>query len=313
MGIDVQEQRHRLHLLVREWYTYHIVHRAQACMAPLPRTDGSDVAARGTSATRTARAQIGLAGELARRWPIDKRLPTPAYLQLHAHLVDAIESGAWPSGQALPSERDLAATLSLSRMTVRRAIEEAVRDGLVEQRRGSGTYVRSRRLEQTIDRVIGFTDEARLLGFKPGSRLLEIATVGADPEVAAALGCAEATSVRRISRVRTADDAPLALQVAYLRPSMHDLDADDLERHASLYAAVEVRYGVTPQRARQTITARLPTRHERRLLDIGRFDPVLALERVTFDADDAPFEYVRSAYRGDRYSLALDLRAPERG
>lgn len=251
--------------------------------------------------------------ELTRRWPIDKRLPTPAYLQLHAHLVESIESGAWPSGQALPSERDMASALGLSRMTVRRAIEEAVRDGLVERRRGSGTYVRSRRLEQTVDRVLGFSDEARLLGFRPGSRLLEVASVGADPEVAAALGCSEATSVRRISRIRTADDAPLALQVAYLRPSMHDLGIDDLERHTSLYAAIEVRFGVTPQRARQTITARLPSRSERRLLDIGRFDPVLALERVTFDADDAPFEYVRSAYRGDRYSLALDLRAPERG
>lgn len=250
--------------------------------------------------------------ELARRWPIDKRLPTPAYLQLHAHLVDAIETGAWPAGQALPSERDLAATLGLSRMTVRRAFEEVVRDGLVEQRRGSGTYVRSRRLEQTVDRVVGFSDEARLLGFQPGSRLLEVAEVGAEAEVAAALGCSEGAVVRRISRVRTADGEPLALQVAYLRPSMLALGAADLERFQSLYAAIEARFGVAPTRARQTIGARLPSRSERRLLDIGRFDPVLALERVTFDADDAPFEYVRSAYRGDRYSLALDLRAPER-
>lgn len=267
---------------------------------------------RSTSLGRRPLGEAGAASELAHHWPIDKRLPTPAYLQLHAHLVEAIESGSWPAGRALPSERELAAALSLSRMTVRRAIEEAVRDGLVEQRRGSGTYVRSRRLEQTVDRVIGFSDEARLLGFRPGSRLLEVATVGADPEVAAALGCAEGTSVRRISRVRTADDAPLALQIAYLRPSMGALGADDLERHQSLYLAVEERFGVAPQRARQTITARLPTRHERRLLEIGRFDPVLALERVTFDTDDAPFEFVRSAYRGDRYALALDLRAPDR-
>lgn len=265
-----------------------------------------------TTRGSTRRTSGGATAELVRRWPIDKRLPTPAYLQLHAHLVDAIETGAWPAGQALPSERDLAATLGLSRMTVRRAFEEVVRDGLVEQRRGSGTYVRSRRLEQTVDRVLGFTDEARLLGFQPGSRLLEIAEVAAEPEVAAALGCAEGTVVRRIGRVRTADGAPLALQIAYLRPSMRSLGGDELERFQSLYAAIEASFGVAPQRARQTITARLPSRSERRLLEIGRFDPVLALERVTFDADDAPFEYVRSAYRGDRYALALDLRAPER-
>ncbi len=249
--------------------------------------------------------------DLARRWPIDKRLPTPAYLQLHAHLTDAIESGAWPAGRALPSERDLAAALGLSRMTVRRAFEEVARDGLLEQRRGSGTYVRSRRLEQTVDRVIGFSDEARLLGFRPGSRVLEVSEVAADHEVSSALRCPLGAIVRRISRVRTADDAPLALQIAYLRPSMLVLGADDLEWYQSLYAAVEARFGVAPQRARQSITARLPTRQERHLLLLDRFDPVLALERVTFDADDAPFEYVRSAYRGDRYALALDLRTPE--
>jgi GntR family transcriptional regulator len=255
-------------------------------------------------------AGSGVEAELVRRWAIDKRLPTPAYLQLHAHLVTSIESGAWPAGRALPSERELAAALGLSRMTVRRAFEEVARDGLLEQRRGSGTYVRSRRLEQTVDRVIGFSDEAQLLGFRPGSRVLELTEVAADVEIADALQCRLGALVRRISRVRTADDAPLALQIAYLRPSMLTLDADDLAWHQSLYAAVEARFGVTPSRARQTIRARLPTRQERRLLSIDRFVPVLAIERTTFDADDAPFEFVRSAHRGDLYALALDLRAP---
>ncbi len=263
-----------------------------------------------SSTAAVSEAAAGLDGELARRWAVDKRLPTPAYLQLHAHVVASIESGAWPAGQALPSERDLAAMLGLSRMTVRRAFEEVARDGLLEQRRGSGTYVRSRRLEQTVDRVIGFSDEAQLLGFRPGSRVLEVTEVAADHEVADALGCQLGALVRRISRVRTADDLPLALQVAYLRPSMLTLLADDLAWYQSLYAAVEARFGVTPSRARQTIKARLPSRQERRLLSIDRFVPVLAIERTTFDADDAPFEFVRSAHRGDLYALALDLRAP---
>ena len=251
--------------------------------------------------------------ELAGAWRIDKRRPTPAYLQLHAQLLDAISSGALRSGQALPSERDLAVTLGLSRMTVRRAFEEAARDGLVDQRRGSGTYVRSRRLEQTVDRVMGFSDEAVVLGFRPGSQLLEVAIVEADQEVADALECRLGERVSRVSRVRTADGVPLALQVAHLRPSMLSLEAKDLQRHQSLYAAVEARFGVAPQRARQRVSARLPDRQEQRLLGIGRNVPVLAFERVTFAAGDEPFEFVRSSYRGDRYALALDLRAPNPG
>lgn len=244
---------------------------------------------------------------------VDKRLPTPAYLQVRDQIATAIARGALPAGHALPSERDLAADLGLSRMTVRRAFRELEQDELVEPRHGSGTYVRARRLEQTIDRVTGFTDEARHLGFRPGSRLLEIGSVAAEAEVAEALRCRTGEPVLRIARLRTADDAPLSLQHAYLRPSLGGLSADELERHGSLYRALELRFGVVPQRARQTIGARLPTRRERLLLEIGAHDPVLALERTTFDPDDAPFEFVRSAYRTDRYRVALDLRAPDRG
>lgn len=244
---------------------------------------------------------------------VDKRLPTPAYLQLRDQIADAIGRGRLPTGHALPSERDLAAGLGLSRMTVRRAFHELEQDELVEPRHGSGTYVRSRRLEQTIDRVTGFTDEARHLGFRPGSRLLEIGSVAAEAEVAEALRCRVGDAVLRIARLRTADDAPLSLQHAYLRSSLAGLTAAELERHGSLYRALELRFGVVPQRARQTIGARLPTRRERLLLDIGAHDPVLALERTTFDPDDAPFEFVRSAYRTDRYRIALDLRAPDQG
>ena len=244
---------------------------------------------------------------------VDKELPTPAYLQLSDKLRRAIDAGAWPTGQALPSERDLAGSLGLSRMTVRRAFEELVAGGMVDQRQGSGTYVRSRRLEQTIDRVIGFTDEARLLGFRPGSRLLEVAGVSADAVVAQALRCPLGAPVLRLSRIRTADDVPLALQVAHLRSSLVTLQAETLERFGSLYGTLEAVFGVKPVRARQTVTARLPTREERTVLAVGARLPVLALERTTYDEDDEPFEYVRSAYRGDRYALALDLRAPEAG
>lgn len=114
---------------------------------------------------------------------IDKSLPTPAYLQLGQQLTHAIETAVLKPGSALPSERDLAERLGLSRMTVRRAFEELVGSGLVEQRQGSGTYVRFTPVEQVIDRVLGFTDEARHLGLTPGSRLIESTTLAADDSV----------------------------------------------------------------------------------------------------------------------------------
>ena len=239
---------------------------------------------------------------------INKTLPTPVYLQLTEQLKRAIRAGEFEAGRALPSERVLAERLGLSRMTVRRALEELAAAHLVEQRRGSGTYVLGRRLEQTVDRVQGFTGEAQMLGFKPGSVLLGIEQVSADEEVARALALEERVTVLRISRLRTADDEPLALQVSHLSPPYLDLSRDLLKSTGSLYETLQTQFGVVPTGAKQAISARLPLRQERDMLAISETTPVLALERTTF-MDTQPFEYVRSAYRSDRYRMLLELRA----
>ncbi len=249
------------------------------------------------------RDQLGLA--------VDKRAPTPAYLQLRRGLAGAIGNGRLAPGTALPSERDLADGLGLSRMTVRRAVEALVEERLLERRHGSGTYVRSRPLEQTFDRVLGFTDEARSLGFAPGTTLLEIREQPAGEETAAALALQRGTPVLVVTRLRTADDAALAIQSAALAPAYAGLSLDLLRREESLYAALRQQFGVTPHHARQTVTARLPDATEQRWLEIGPHQPVLALERITYDAAGEVFEYVRSAYRGDRYRMALELGPPD--
>ena len=249
-------------------------------------------------------------GQLAGlRLAVDKTRPTPAYLQLSEQLTRSIEEGDLVAGSALPSERVLALDLGLSRMTVRRAFEELVAAGVVEQRQGSGTFVRPRPLEQVIDRVLGFTDEARNLGFEPGSRLLSTQRLPADDHVAQALRVPSRTEVLQITRLRTATDEPLALQDAHLAPRLAELSLELLEETGSLYSTLDKQFGIKPARARQTIAARLPTDHECRLLGIGKLVPVLALERTTYGEDGLPFEYVRSAYRGDIYRMALDLRA----
>jgi len=242
---------------------------------------------------------------------IDKALPTPAYLQMLRALEQAIEDGSLTPGQALPSERELAQQLALSRMTVRRAFEELERRGLVEQRQGSGTYVRGHPLEQVLDRVLGFTDEARGLGFRPTARLLASDRVPADREAAAALLVTPGLPLLRIERLRGADDEPLAVQAADLAPHVAGLSLAELERSGSLYRCLEAQFGIRPARARQAVGARLPTAKECRLLQIGRDVPVLELERTTYGDDGRAFEFVRSAYRGDMYRMVLHLRAGE--
>lgn len=246
----------------------------------------------------------------AELFSVDKQLSTPAYLQLKEKLIRAIDQGDLKPGEALPSERDLADALHLSRMTVRRAFEELVVDHLVERRQGSGTYVRPQRLEQTADHLLGFVDEARNLGFKAGSKLLESGFVIADQQVADALGMEKGSEVFRIVRLRTADDEPLALQIAYIAPHLSNFPIELLKETGSLYQTIERHYGIRPQHARQTVSARFANKSEGQLLKIARDVPLLALERMTFDTDNRVFEFVRSAYRSDKYQFVLDLRTP---
>ena len=242
---------------------------------------------------------------------IDRTLPTPAYLQLHEELQRAIEDGSLRAGQALPSERELAQELGVSRVTIRRAFEELERLGLVEKRHGSGTYIRGHPLEQILDRVLGFTDEARTLGFQPSARLLDTDTVPADADVALALQLERGTPVLRLVRLRSADGTPLAVQAAHLAPHVAGLSVAGLEASGSLYRSLSEEFGIRPARARQTVAARLPSATECGLLQIGRTVPLLDLERITYDHGERPFEFVRSAYRGDLYRMVLDLRAAD--
>ena len=245
----------------------------------------------------------------AASFEIDKSLPTPAYLQLSKKLKQAIQGGEILAGSALPSERDLAESLGLSRMTVRRALEELAEQRFVEQRRGSGTYILERRLEHPIDRVQGFTGEASVLGFRPGSVLLEFKQTSAQSEVAQALSLNPGETVLRISRLRTADDEPLALQISHLSPTFLELSAELLKTRGSLYESLAEQFGMVLGGAKQAISARLPVRHEQAVLAMAENAPVLALERTTFTVDKTPFEYVTSAYRSDRYKVLLDLNA----
>jgi GntR family transcriptional regulator len=240
---------------------------------------------------------------------IDKTLPMPAYLQLGEKLRRAIQQGELPAGSVLPPERELAEMLGLSRMTIRRALESLAEAHYIESRQGSGTYILPRRLEQPLDRVMGFTDEVQNLGFRPGSVLLEAKRVPADKDVSGALALSENDIVLRISRLRTADDEPLAVQTSHLLPLLSDLSIEHLKRKGSLYQTLEDLYEIRPSVAKQSVSARLPLQREQELLAISETTPVLALERTTFDTEGKAFEYVKSVYRSDKYRLRLELRA----
>jgi len=225
-----------------------------------------------------------------------------AYLRLRRAIQNTIESGAFPPGQALPSERDLAKKLALSRVTVRKAIGGLVEDGLLTQRHGAGTFV-AERIVKSFSRLTGFTDDLRARGLKPRVKFLERGVGEVTPEEAMALNLSPGADVIRLRRLRFADDKPLAVESTVVPAA---IIADPNAIKLSLYDALE-KIGCRPTRALQRLRAVALDADDAALLDCEAGGPALAIERRAFLDDGRVVEFTTSLYRGDAYDFVAEL------
>ena len=230
----------------------------------------------------------------------------PLYLRLKGWIEDAVRSGAIAPGEALPSERELAARVAVSRVTVRKAVQNLVRDGLLVQRRGSGTYVAPpvQRVEQSLSQLTSFTEDMARRGLVVRSTWLERGTHLPSPEEIVTLGLPSGESVARLKRLRFANDAPLAIELAVLSA---ELVPDPGQVEASLYAFLE-QHGNRPVRANQRIRAVGIDEESAALFDIPVGSPGLQIERTSYLQSGRVVEFTRSTYRGDVYDFVAELR-----
>jgi GntR family transcriptional regulator len=234
---------------------------------------------------------------------LDGSSPTPLYLQLADRLRQFIRAGHWRPGEAVPGEREMAERADVSRVTVRKAIEDLVKDGLLVQRQGAGTFVAGR-FEQPLSVLAGFSEDMQARGLRPGSKWLEKRLARPTPEEAMALGLSPDERVVRLTRVRTADGKPLALEKATV--SERYLPSPDLVT-VSLYDALKIR-GIRAVRALQRLRADVASPEEIRLLALTPGSAILHIERRAYMADGSPLEFTRSAYRADQYDFVAELR-----
>ncbi len=228
---------------------------------------------------------------------------TPLYLQLADMIRNQIRDGGIRTGEALPSERELSDAVGISRVTVRRAIETLLREGLLSRRHGSGTYI-APRIEQPAALLAGFSADMRNRGLTPGSHWLDRSAGLPTPDEAMTLALSIDQPVLRFARVRMADGEPLAIERAVV-PAQFLGSVDDVQD--SLYAALDLREA-RPVRGLQRLQASLATTAEARLLSVPVGAAILRIERRGFLANGTPVEFTRSAYRGDRYDFITEVR-----
>jgi GntR family transcriptional regulator len=232
----------------------------------------------------------------------------PLYRQIEADLRERIRLGGLQPGAQVPPEPELMAKYGVSRATVRQALVGLVAEGLLEIRRGLGTYVTARRFEHTIGGFYSFSREIERHGLQPGTRVLDLRTQPAADDAAEALGLVPGTPVVALRRLRLAGPDPLVVETSHLPAARFpDLERVDFSS-VRLYDTLLKDYGCRPTRARETFEPVLLTADEAALLDQRRGEPALRVERVAFDQDDVPIEFCRSTVRGDRYRYSVELR-----
>jgi GntR family transcriptional regulator len=227
---------------------------------------------------------------------------TPLYLQLARSLREHISSGGIAPGSALPSERDLSEMAGMSRVTVRKGIEQLIDEGVVVRKQGSGTFV-ARRIEAPGAKLSSFSDDTRSRGENPGVVWIYKSYAQPTEEEAAALNVSPTARVARLGRVRLAGGEPLAIEHAVI-PATFMPDFESLGD--SLYEALE-KHGYRPVSGTQRVRASLATPTEAGILSVEQNSEVLRIERKTRIPDGRIVEFTRSVYRGDRYEFVTEL------
>lgn len=234
----------------------------------------------------------------------------PRYTQLYRHLAEVITSGALETDAQLPPERDLAEMADVSRVTVRKAVAQLVTDGMLEQRRGAGTFVRPQppKMEHSLSALMSFTEYMRQRGKTSSSQILRRGLFLPSPDEQMALGMAGMDRVARVERLRSADGMPMALEWSSLPM---DILPEPERVETSLYDVLRAR-GNAPTRAVQRITAVNLSPGDAGLLHLPDGAAVLRIDRTAYLPTGRPIEFTRGLYRSDIYDFVAELRLEER-
>jgi GntR family transcriptional regulator len=221
------------------------------------------------------------------------------YSRVETVLAGEITDGGLKVGDQLPTEDDLITRFEVSRITVRRAIQNLVSRGLIEIRRGKGTFVAPPKITQELTELSGFVEDMRALGRKPTARVIGKEVVTADTTVASHLALTKGERVVRIRRVRLADGVPLSYDETYLPLKIGKQIITNNLKVEPIFSLLERKYGVPLIEAEYKLEAVAAEAEVAAALRVKRGSPIFRIERTSYSTDDRPVDYEKLYYRGD--------------
>jgi len=228
---------------------------------------------------------------------------TPAYKRIQSAIWKRIETGQLKPGDAVDSERELAKIHNVSLMTARHALASLQHEGVVERRRGAGTFVAPPKIH--FNKLMSYTEQMAGRGLRPFTRLVCNKIIDSESEIAARLALPPNSRMVKIERLRNAADEPFALEVCYLSAEEFGaLTRAPLER-SSLFTVLEHNFGVELAHADEEVDATAADPRTADLLEVPRGAPLLRIRQVIYSVKGKATIYVLGFYRSDRHTLLI--------
>jgi GntR family transcriptional regulator len=214
---------------------------------------------------------------------INKSSSVPLYQQLYEKLKDEINEGTYPAGSRLPTEAELSETYQVSRVTVRKAMEQLEKEDFLVRKVGKGTFVRERKFSRQLSAVMGFSEMCRSMGFTPGSKTIKIALEDPSPKDTQRLGLDPEEKILVIDRIRYADGMPVVLETTKFAEDFFFLFDEDLNNR-SLYEVIRQKKGIEFTNSVKHLEVVFANYQESRYLGISVGYPLLKISSVVNDS-----------------------------
>lgn len=235
---------------------------------------------------------------------LDQENVVPLYMQLKQIIKNDLETGKLKPGQKLPTEHELCEMYSISRRTVRSAINELIEEGLLTRKQGKGTFITSAKIERELGPTLGFTEICAMNQLTPTSVVIEQKLIRANQTVADALGLPLHSEVVSIKRVMMADGVPVMLDYTALPLRFAPLLNVELANQ-SLYATFRDQFGVTLNRSRKTIQIVFADAGQAKYLKVKKGYPLLLVEGTVYSTELEAVQYGEQYIVGDQFKFTI--------
>ena len=239
---------------------------------------------------------------------MNDKLEASLYLQIKNKIVERINNGEFKAGDRLPTEEELGKEYSVSRATIRHALQEIENEDIIFRKQGMGTIVKHKQIKPNLLKLTSFSQIMKSRGMEPSYKTLKVEIIDAPHRVREYFGDREVNNIWFVERLCFADDKEFALHQLYLPPDL-EFSPKELYEMKSFYGLIAQKHNLIPFYANETLSATIANKEMANALQISVGDPLIDIWRTTYSEAGQIIEAVRIIYIADRFAYELQLYA----